>query len=85
MTFDGLTFDPVQKAGIVHAKQQREVKYRGRKPSYGRAQSDAVRNMLDQHQGISAIAKAAHLGSHTIYRIERTPAAAEAAMVTWGQ
>jgi putative DNA-invertase from lambdoid prophage Rac len=74
-----------QKAGIAYAKQQPEVKYRGRKPSYTRAQFDAVRAMIDQHQGVSAIAKATDLSRQTIYRIEQDPAAAEAVLATWGQ
>jgi DNA invertase Pin-like site-specific DNA recombinase len=38
-----------QKAGIAHAKQQAEVKYRGRKPSYTRPQFDIVRTILSLH------------------------------------
>ncbi|MGD0104812.1 MAG: recombinase family protein [Rhodopila sp.] len=72
-----------QKAGIAHAKQQSEVKYRGRKPSYTRQQFDIVQTMLNQHQGVSAIAQAANLSRQTIYRIEQDPAAAEAALATW--
>jgi DNA-binding phage protein len=41
--------------------------------------------MIDQHQGISAIAKGANLSRQTIYRIEQDPAAAEAALITWSQ
>jgi putative DNA-invertase from lambdoid prophage Rac len=74
-----------QKAGIAHAKQQAEVKYKGRKPSYTRAQLDIVRTMLDQYQGISVIAKASDLNRQTIYRIEQDPAAAEAVLATWGE
>lgn len=74
-----------QKAGIAYAKQQPEVKYRGRKPSYTRAQFDIVRSMLDQHQGISTIAVTSDLSRQTIYRIERDPAGAEAVLATWGQ
>jgi DNA invertase Pin-like site-specific DNA recombinase len=74
-----------QKAGIAYAKQQPEIRYKGRKPSYTRAQFDMVRTMLDQHQGVSAIAKAAELTRQTIYRIEQDPAAAEAVLATWGQ
>jgi putative DNA-invertase from lambdoid prophage Rac len=72
-----------QKAGIAHAKQQAEVKYRGRKPSYTRAQLDIVRTMLDQHKGVSAVAKMTNLSRQTIYRIEQDPAAAEAVLTTW--
>jgi putative DNA-invertase from lambdoid prophage Rac len=74
-----------QKAGIAHAKQQGEVKYKGRKPSYTRAQFEIVRTMLDQQKGVSAIAKVADLSRQTIYRIEQDPAAAEAVLATWGR
>jgi putative DNA-invertase from lambdoid prophage Rac len=74
-----------QKAGIGSARQQPEIKYRGRKPSYTRAQFDLVRTMIDEHQGVSAIAKAADLSRQTIYRIEQDPAEAEAVLATWGQ
>ncbi len=74
-----------QKAGIAYAKQQPERKYRGRKPSYTRGQFGIVRTMLDQHQGVSTIAKATDLSRQTIYRIERDRAAAEAVLATWGQ
>jgi DNA invertase Pin-like site-specific DNA recombinase len=74
-----------QKAGIAHAEQQAEVKYRGRKPSYTRAQFDIVQTMLNQHQGVSATAQATDLSRQTIYRIERDPAAADAVLATWSQ
>jgi putative DNA-invertase from lambdoid prophage Rac len=74
-----------QKAGIAHAKQQAEVQYKGRKPSYSRARFGIVRTMLDQHQGVSVIAEIADLSRQTIYRIERDPAWAEAVLATWGQ
>jgi putative DNA-invertase from lambdoid prophage Rac len=74
-----------QKAGIAYAKQKPETKYRGRKPSYTREQFDIVRTMLDQHQGVGAIAMATDLSRQTIYRIEQDRAAAEAVLATWGQ
>jgi putative DNA-invertase from lambdoid prophage Rac len=37
-----------QKAGIAHAKQQGEVKYKGRKPSYTLAQLDIVRGVVQK-------------------------------------
>jgi putative DNA-invertase from lambdoid prophage Rac len=74
-----------QKAGIAYAKQKPEVRYRGRKPSYSRAQFGIVRDMLDQHHGASVIAKAADLSRQTVYRIEQDPAAAEAVLSMWGQ
>jgi putative DNA-invertase from lambdoid prophage Rac len=74
-----------QRAGIAHAKAQSERKYKGRKPSYTRKQFEIVRAMLDQHQGVSAIAKATALSRQTIYRIEQDPAAAEAVLAAWGR
>src|SRR5271168_2268241 len=50
-----------QMADIAHARQQPEIKYKGRKPSYTRAQFEIVRTMLGQHSGISAIAEATKL------------------------
>jgi len=67
-----------QKAGIAYAKFRSEAKYRGRKPSYTRAQFDIVWTMLDHHDGISTIAKAADLSRRTVYRIEQNSAAGEA-------
>jgi DNA invertase Pin-like site-specific DNA recombinase len=77
--------EAAQKAGIAHVKQKPETKYRGRKPSYTRAQFDIVRMMLDQHHGVRAIAKATDLSRQTIYRIEQDPAAAEVVLATWDQ
>lgn len=74
-----------QKAGIAHARQKSDAKYRGRKPSYTRAQFDLVRAMLDQHQGVSAIAEATALSRQTVYRIEQDPVAAEIVLATWRQ
>lgn len=74
-----------QTAGIAHARQRSDAKYRGRKPSYTRAQFDLVRTMLEQHQGVSAIAKVAVLSRQTVYRIEQNPVAAEAVLATWHQ
>jgi putative DNA-invertase from lambdoid prophage Rac len=74
-----------QKAGITYAKQQAEVRYKGRKPSYTREQFEIVRTMLDQHEGASVIAKMTSLSRQTIYRIEQNPAAAEAVLTVWRQ
>jgi putative DNA-invertase from lambdoid prophage Rac len=74
-----------QKAGIAYAKQQPENRYKGRKPSYTRAQFDIVRTMLDQHQSVSAIARATDLSRQAIYRIEQDPAAAEAVLAMWSR
>jgi putative DNA-invertase from lambdoid prophage Rac len=61
------------------------IRYKGRKPSYSRAQFDVVRTMLDQHHGVSVIARATDLSRQTIYRIEQDPAAAEAVLTMWSQ
>ena len=74
-----------QKAGIAHAKQHAEAKYRGRKPSYTREQFNVVQTMLNQHHGVSAIAKATDLSRQAIYRIERDPAAAEVVLANWSK
>lgn len=71
-----------QRAGIDHAKA-RDDAYRGRKPSYDRAQMAMVRDMLGQSAGITAIAKATGLSRQTIYRIKDDPASAEAVLATW--
>ena len=70
-----------QKAGIALAKEQRA--YLGRKPTFNRQQLQAVRDMLAQDAGISAIAKATGIKRQTIYRIKANPAGVEAALATW--
>jgi putative DNA-invertase from lambdoid prophage Rac len=72
-----------QRAGIEHAKASGEG-YRGRKPSYSREQLEVVQNMLGQDANIMQISKATSLSQQTIYRIKDDPAAAEAALATWG-
>jgi DNA invertase Pin-like site-specific DNA recombinase len=71
-----------QRAGIAHAKANGS-RYRGRKPSYSRAQLDATRTMLAQGAGITTIARATKLSRQTIYRIQSDPAAAETALAGW--
>src|SRR5690606_15724414 len=71
-----------QRAGIEHAKGKAD-RYRGRKPSYSREQYDAVRGLLSQSAGTSAIAKATNLSRQTVLRIKTDPAAAEAALSAW--
>jgi DNA invertase Pin-like site-specific DNA recombinase len=73
-----------QRAGIEHAKASGE-RYKGRKPSFTRSQFEAVRDMLGQEAGVSIIAKTTGLSRQTIYRIKDDAAAAEAALVGWGQ
>lgn len=72
-----------QAAGIEHAKSTEANAYRGRKPSFTRAQMETVRDLLAQDNGISAIAKATGLSRQSIYRMKSDPAEAEAALVKW--
>lgn len=71
-----------QKAGIAHAKD-REDAYRGRKPSFTRAQLDTVRDRLAQGATVTTIARETGLSRQSVYRIEADPAEAEAALARW--
>jgi putative DNA-invertase from lambdoid prophage Rac len=73
-----------QRAGIDHAKVEGN-RYRGRKPSYTRAQLQTVLDMLAQSSGASAIASATGLSRQIVYRIQADPGAAEKALATWRQ
>jgi DNA invertase Pin-like site-specific DNA recombinase len=72
-----------QRAGIEHAKAKGDG-YRGRKPSFTRAQLEIVQNMLGKDANIVQIAKATNLSRQTVYRIKDDPAAAEASLAMWG-
>ena len=73
-----------QRAGIAHARAKGETSpYRGRAPSFNRAQLDAVRDLLDQGSGVSAVAKATGLSRQAVYRIQADPAGAEATLALW--
>lgn len=71
-----------QRAGIAHAKERTDA-YRGRKPSYTRAQLDDVLAMLDRGEPVSAIAQATGLTRQTVYRVRDDRAEAEAALARW--
>jgi len=73
-----------QRAGIAHAKITKENAYRGRKPSYTRKSYDDAQAMLGQGARISQVAKSTGLTRQAIYRIKDDPAAAEAALASWG-
>jgi putative DNA-invertase from lambdoid prophage Rac len=73
-----------QKAGIEHAKATaKAIKYRGRKPSFDRAQLDAVRTMLDQEVGVSEIARTTGLTRQTVYRIQADPLGQGTLLAAW--
>lgn len=71
-----------QRAGIAHARA-RDDAYRGRKPSYNRAQLDTVRAQLAQGASVSAVARDTGLSRQTVYRIHEDPAEAEAILARW--
>lgn len=71
-----------QKAGIAAAKDD-DAKYRGRKPSFTRAQLTTVQDMLAAGAGTTAIAAASGLTRQTVIRIREDVAKAEAALVRW--
>lgn len=72
-----------QRAGIDHAKAA-GVRYRGRKPSYSRAQYQSVVDLLAQEHGTSAIARSTNLSRQAVLRIRDDQVGAEAALVAWG-
>jgi putative DNA-invertase from lambdoid prophage Rac len=74
-----------QRAGIAHAKANGDARaYRGRKPSYSRKQFENAQAMLGKSASVGEAARALGLTRQTIYRIKDDPAAAEAALATWG-
>ena len=72
-----------QQAGIAAAKNDPR-KYAGRKPSYDRAAVEAVRGLLKQGQGASAVAKVTGLTRQTVVRIREDEAGVEEALTRWG-
>jgi len=74
-----------QKAGIEHAKSVEGSKaYKGRKPSFTRAQLAQLRDLQGKQAGVSEIAASVKLSRQTVYRIVENPAAAEASLIAWG-
>ena len=73
-----------QRAGIAHAMANEPQSYRGRKPSFDRAQLDIIRAMLAQDASPTAIAKAASVSRQVVYRVKDDPAKAEALLSEWG-
>ena len=71
-----------QRVGIEHAKA-RDDAYRGRKPSFTRAQLDQVRDMLATGVSICRIAKTAGLSRQAIYRLQVDLAWAVGILATW--
>lgn len=72
-----------QRAGIAAAKGDPRT-YRGRKPSYTRAQFNKVVTMLNTGEGASAIAAETGLTRQSILRIRNDRAGSEKALALWG-
>ena len=72
-----------QRAGIERAKAS--AVYRGRKPSYSRKQFEMARKLLGKDVNVGTVAAETGLSRGTVYRIKDDPAAAEAALATWGR
>jgi len=73
-----------QRAGIAHYKATSPEKFKGRKPTFDRADFEEVKAMLVAGQGHSAIAKATGVNRNAVIRIAQDPAKAEAALAKWG-
>lgn len=74
-----------QRAGIAHAKANDTAAYRGRKPSFSRAQLQQVREMLGAGTAnVSEIARTVGLDRMAVARIKADPAAAEVMLANWG-
>jgi DNA invertase Pin-like site-specific DNA recombinase len=74
-----------QRAGIAHARANEDaLTYKGRKPSYGRKEFETARAMLGTSASVGEVARTTGLTRQTVYRIKDDPAAAEAALATWG-
>jgi DNA invertase Pin-like site-specific DNA recombinase len=75
----------IERAKIEDAERDRGERrhYMGRKPSFDRAQLNAVRDLLGKGLGVSETAKQARVSRQTIYRIQADLAGAEAALMRW--
>ena len=73
-----------QRNGIADTRAREPQKYRGRRPSFTRQQLEAMRDLLAQGAGASAIAKATGLTRPTVQRLREDMAGAEAVLAKWG-
>lgn len=76
-----------RSAGIAHAKalDVDRRKFRGRKPSYSRAQLEEVQRLISEGRGPSEISAAVGVSRQAVYRIQADPAGCAAALELWGQ
>jgi putative DNA-invertase from lambdoid prophage Rac len=73
-----------QRAGIANAKAQEDGSYKGRKPSFTRAQMETVVELIGKGTNPSEIARAAGLSRQTVYRIKDDHTSAEQSLAAWG-
>jgi putative DNA-invertase from lambdoid prophage Rac len=73
-----------ERAGIARAKATEPPSYRGRKPSFDRAQLGTIRGMLAQDASPTVIAEAAGVSRQVVYRVQDDPVKAEAMLAEWG-
>lgn len=72
-----------QRAGIDAAKTNKQ-KYRGRKPSYSRADYEQVVLLIKNGLGDSAIAKSVGISRQSVIRIRKGPVDADSGLLRWG-
>jgi putative DNA-invertase from lambdoid prophage Rac len=73
-----------QRAGIAHARaNEREIKYRGRKPTFTWQTFFLVQDLLGQGAGVGQIARTTGLNRQTVYRIQRDPEKQAEALASW--
>jgi DNA invertase Pin-like site-specific DNA recombinase len=73
-----------QRSGIDSAKAKEDGSYKGRKPSFTRAQMEAVIELSGKGTNPSEIARAAGISRQTVYRIKDDPAGAQQSLAAWG-
>ena len=70
-------------AGIKHARETDQKKYRGRKPTFNRHQAEQVWALLELSRGVSDIARETGLQRQTVYRLRDNRADAVKALELW--
>jgi DNA invertase Pin-like site-specific DNA recombinase len=73
----------MQPSAIVARLVDEQAKYRGRKPSFDKAQLTAACQMLTRASSIGDVARATGLSRQTVYRIREDQDAARMALARW--
>lgn len=73
----------IQPSAIVARLVDEQAKYRGRKPSFDRAQLTAACQMLQRASSVGDVARATGLSRQTVYRIREDQGAARMALARW--